>query len=105
MNVIIAISADPTKMAQVIVTLRIMPESPETDLAKIEEEASKEITAFAGETDIKTETEPVAFGLNAVKITFIMDEAKGSTDALEETVKKIEGVNSVEAVDVRRAVG
>ena len=34
-----------------------------------------------------------------------MDESKGSTDALEEDIKGIEGVNSVETVDVRRAIG
>ena len=34
-----------------------------------------------------------------------MDEKKGSTDALEEKVKELEGVSSLEVTDVRRAVG
>jgi len=34
-----------------------------------------------------------------------MDESKGSTDTLEESIISIEGVNSVETVDVRRAIG
>lgn len=92
-------------MAQAIITLKIMPESPDSDLAKIEEEALRQIKDFAGDTDIKKEVEPVAFGLNAVKITFVMDESKGSTEALETNIKNINGVSSAEVIDVRRAIG
>jgi elongation factor 1-beta len=92
-------------MANVIITLKIMPESPEIDLSKIEEDAKSKINAFAGEGDMKSEQEPVAFGLKALKILFVMDESKGSTEELEKQVAEIEGVNSVEVVDVRRAIG
>ena len=44
-------------------------------------------------TETKTEQEPIAFGLKALKIIFVMDEAKGSTDELESKIKEIEGVN------------
>ena len=93
------------KMAIVIITLKIMPESPETDLNNIETQAKAKIIDFSQTKEMKTEQEPVAFGLNAVKIIFVMDESKGSTDSLEESIKNIDGVNSVEAVDVRRAIG
>ena len=92
-------------MAQVIVTLKIMPKSPATDLGKIEAQAKTKIVDFSQNKEIKIEQEPIAFGLKALKITFVMDESKGSTDALEEQIKTISGVNSVEVVDVRRAVG
>jgi len=94
-----------TKMAKVVVTLKIMPESPDTDLLKIEEEARKKIAGFAGEGDMKAEQEPVAFGLKALKIVFVMDESKGSTEELEKDIASTEGVNSVEVIDVRRAIG
>ena len=96
---------DQIKMTNVIVTLKIMPETPEVDLAKIEEEVKKQILEFAGEGEIKVSEEPVAFGLKSVNIIFIMDESLGSPDALEETIKGIEGVQSVEVTDVRRAIG
>ncbi len=92
-------------MAQVIVTLKIMPESPEVDLGSIEQEAKAKIIEFSQSKELKTEQEPIAFGLKALKIIFVMDENKGSTDSLEESIKTISGVNSVEAVDVRRAIG
>ena len=92
-------------MADVIVTLKVMPESPEVDLAKLQEEIQKHILEFAGEGEIKFSEEPVAFGLKSVNIIFIMDESLGSPDALEETIKGLEGVQSVEVTDVRRAIG
>ena len=92
-------------MATVIVTLKIMPESPEVDLSKIESEIKKKIETFAGETETKSEKKPIAFGLNSLEIIFVMDEAKGSTEPLEDEIKEIKGVQSVETMDVRRAVG
>jgi len=92
-------------MARVVITLKIMPSSPQIDLAKIEQEAKAKIADFSQNDEMKSEQEPIAFGLKALKITFVMDESKGSTDALEEDIKGIEGVNSVETVDVRRAIG
>lgn len=92
-------------MANIVITVKIMPESPEIDLTKIEEEAKKIIVEFAGEGDTKSEQEPVAFGLKALKIIFVMDESKGSPDPVAEKITNMEGVNSAEIVDVRRAIG
>ena len=92
-------------MANAIVTMRIMPESPDVDLESVKEKALSEISLFAGEGDTKVEIIPVAFGLKSLNITFIMDESLGSPDALEEKIMLIEGVNSFEVVDVRRAIG
>jgi elongation factor 1-beta len=92
-------------MANAIVTLKIMPVSPKIDLEKVAEEAIKQIIAYAGDGDRKKEIEPVAFGLNALKLIFVMDEKKGSPEPLEKEIGKIKGVNSVEITDVRRAIG
>lgn len=92
-------------LAKAIVTLKIMPESPDIDLEKISEGALEKIKGFAGEGETKREIEPVAFGLKALKIIFVMDEQKGSTDPLEKEIQAVEGVNSVEIIDVRRAIG
>jgi len=92
-------------MANVVVTLRIMPQEPGIDLSKIEAQAKKEIIAFCNSQEFKTQIEPVAFGLKALNIFFVMDEAKGSTEKLENTISQLDGVESVEVTDVRRAVG
>lgn len=93
------------KMAKIVATIKIMPTSPEIDLDKLENEAKTKITDFSQNQEIKSEQEPVAFGLKALKIMFVMEESKGSMDPLEEDIKTIPGVNSVEVIDVRRAIG
>lgn len=92
-------------MAKVVVTLRIMPESPEINLDEIEKKALDLIKKHAGDVETKTEQQPVAFGLKSLQIMFVMDESKGSTEVLEDQIQDIEGVNSVEVTDVRRAIG
>lgn len=92
-------------MANAIVTLRIMPESPDTDLKAIEHKTLRMIEEFAGKGDTRVTYVPIAFGLKALDIIFIMDENMGSPEALEQQIKVIEGVNSIEVTDVRRAIG
>ena len=94
-----------TKMANVIISLRIMPESVEVDLNKIQEEAKEVINKYAGEGEIRSSKEPIAFGLNSVNLIFVMDEKLGGTDPLEDQLRNLEGVQSVEVTDVRRAIG
>ncbi len=91
-------------MAQVIVTFKIMPESPDADLINISTEAKKILVAFGAKV-VKEEVEPVAFGLKAVKLMVIYDENKGGTDALEADMMNVPQVTGVEVTDVRRAVG
>lgn len=92
-------------MADVVITLKVMPESPEIDLKLLENEIMNKIQSFAGKGATKTEVEPVAFGLKALKILFVMAESKGSTEALEKDIETIDGINSVEVTDVRRTIG
>lgn len=91
-------------MAFVIVTIRIMPKHVESDLKRIKEEAYELIKEFGGDNG-SSEIEPIAFGLNALKITFMYDESKGSPDELEKSITEIEDVQSAETTDVRRALG
>ncbi len=91
-------------MADVVVTLKIMPESTEVDLKQLEQKATAMITDFGGEVG-KVEIEPIAFGLNALKLIFVMDEKIGSTESLENKVAELNEVASAEVTDVRRAVG
>lgn len=83
-------------MGKIAVVLKLMPESPETDLDSIKEEVNSRIDAEdVGE-------EEVAFGLTAVKVSTIVDDAEGGTDEVEEALAGIEGVQSVETEDVQK---
>ncbi len=90
-------------MARMVVTLKIMPESEEVNLEELGENISKIIKKFEGEVG-KTETEPIAFGLKALKLTFVIDESKG-TEEITDKVSMIEGVSSAQVVDMRRTLG
>ena len=92
-------------MANAVVTVKIMPTSPEVDLGKLEEKALEKIIKFNDDKDTKASVEPVAFGLKAINIIFVMDESKGSPDPVAEEIAEFEEVNSAEITDVRRAIG
>lgn len=91
-------------MAKVIITLKIMPNSPDANLDIIKKNSEKIISLYKGKI-INVEIEPIAFGLKAVKIIFNYPEEKGDTEALENKIKKVKSVSSVEIIDVGRALG
>ena len=92
-------------MARIVVTFKIMPNDPSFDLTQLEASIKKEIVDFCDSSEFKVVIEPIAFGLKALKIMFLMDESRGSTEALENKISQIEGVESVECTDVRRTIG
>lgn len=87
----------------VIVKIKMMPTSPETDLAKIEADA-KSLLEKNEARNIGFEQEPIAFGLKAVYASFIWPEDK-SLENLEQEFRKIDSVQSAEIADMRRAIG
>lgn len=90
--------------AYVIITLRIMPSSPEADLTHLQHHVAELVTKFAVKPG-QFETKPFAFGLKALEVTFMMEESKGSTEPLEEDIKKIHDVENVEVTRIDRALG
>lgn len=82
-------------MGMVAVTLNIMPSSADTDLGKIKAKIKK--------LDIKVksiEEQPVAFGLKKLELLFTTEDAEGGLEKIEESIRSIKGVQSVEAGDV-----
>ena len=53
----------------------------------------------------EAENQQIRAGNFYVKLIIISEEEKGSIDPLEESITAIEGVQSAEVVDVRRAIG
>ncbi len=89
-------------MGIVAVKIKIMPESPEVDLAQLREKLEKKIYTLGGKVN-QAEEEPIAFGLKAIIITIAWPEEK-STDLLESELQT-EEVSSVQIIDYRRAFG
>lgn len=91
-------------MTDMIVTFKIMPETPDVNLEGIQEKATASINEFGGEVG-KVDIEPIAFGLKALMLVFVVNEDKGSTEELEAKITDFEGVQSVQVTDMRRALG
>ena len=83
-------------MAEVAVTVRLMPEGPDVDLAKLEAEVKQRVRVHS------ISREPVAFGIEALKIIAVVEDAEGGTDPLEEKLASIQGVGNVQVVSVTR---
>jgi len=92
-------------MATVGVIIKVVPGSPDADFDKISEECSKLIKAFAETERVDVKLEPLAFGLKEIKLLFLMEEEKGDTEPLEDQLKKVDGVQNAETIDVRRTIG
>jgi translation elongation factor aEF-1 beta len=90
-------------MGTALIKLKIMPDSPQTDLEEIQLKAGQIIEENQGEK-ILFERQPIAFGLTAIIASFSIDESI-PTSPFETETSKIEGVSSVEITDFRRAFG
>jgi elongation factor 1-beta len=87
-------------MARVVMTIRIMPDNVEVDLDKLLELIKNVIPEG---TDLgATETQPVAFGLKALRMNLSRDESMGGTDDIEAAITAVEGVSQVEVERVSR---
>jgi len=90
-------------MGTALLTIKIMPTSPEVNLEEIKEKAQVVVEENKGRK-CRFEEEPIAFGLKAVMVYFDIDEEQ-ELEPIEEGLRKIENVNSVQVVDMRRAFG
>ncbi len=82
-------------MGEVVAVIRVMPEDPdkfEAMKAKVEESVKAE----------KIEEEPIAFGLKALKVTVVVKDEEGGTEAIEEKLKGIPEVSDVQVIDLGR---
>ncbi len=90
-------------MGIALIKLKIMPTSPEINLKEIKTKAREIIEKNEGKIS-EFQEEPIAFGLKAIIVGFELDEKK-ELEPIEENLKKIEEINSVQVIDMRRAFG
>ena len=75
----------------------------DTNLEEIENKAEKIILENQGEK-VQKDREPVAFGINAVILSFARDENLDNDEMLD-TIRAIKNITSAEIIDFRRAFG
>jgi translation elongation factor aEF-1 beta len=84
---------------KVEVIFRILPKDSEVDIERLKEKIEKEIMPE------KIDVEPIAFGLNAIKISKVIDEEKGKLEELESKIKNIEEIGEYDIISMTRLFG
>lgn len=82
-------------MGTVAVILKVMPESPDVDLVELKDRIKREVAAVR---DIREE--PIGFGLKALVVAALVNDAAGESDAVEAVIQKIPGVERAEITEV-----
>lgn len=82
-------------MGGVAVILRVMPESPEVNIEDLKKALKQKLPSIQ---EIKEE--PIGFGLKALKVLAVVNDAGGETDAVEKMLNEVDGVERAEIIEV-----
>jgi len=82
-------------MGSVAVIVRVMPESPDVNLDELKKALKQKLP---GIQDMREE--PIGFGLKAIKLAAVVNDAGGETDAIEQLLNEIPGVERAEIIEV-----
>ena len=84
------------------IKIKIMPESPESNLEKITEKAKAIVTEKGGKNR-EYEKELIAFGLKAIIAFFELPEEIGPGE-IEKALNSVDEVSSAQIIDMRRLI-
>lgn len=87
-------------MARLVARIRILPAEAESNLENV-------VHSIKGSMPEGMEMkghamEPIAFGLKAIVGDFLLEDAEGQMDRLEESIRGIEGVGEIEVMNISR---
>ena len=86
---------DRDLMGDAGITIKVMPNSPETDLEKVVEKIKEKYNVQ------DSKIEPIAFGLKSLTVLIIMPDKEGAdTDPIINYITSIDGVENAEVENV-----
>lgn len=87
-------------MARLVVRMRILPADAESNLDAVVQSIK---TSIPDGMEMKGHAlEPIAFGLKAIVGDFLLDDAEGQMDKLENSLKNVEGVGEIDVMNISR---
>lgn len=81
-------------MGDVAIKMKVRPKDPNTDLEKVKQAIQEAVDP----KDIQEKS--IAFGLKELELMIVRSPENGDTDRIEKQIMEIDGVNSVETLDV-----
>jgi elongation factor 1-beta len=88
------------KMTRLLARIRILPADAESDLDMVIQKLKNKVP---NHMELKSHIkEPIAFGLNAVIGDFLLEDAEGEMNRLEEAIRNTEGVGEIEVINISR---
>lgn len=87
-------------MARLVARIKILPADSETDVDTLAINL-KEIIPSGMELKAHAK-EPIAFGLNALVGDFLLEDAEGEMEKLEEAIKNVEGAGEMQVINISR---
>ncbi len=87
-------------MARLVARIRILPAEAESNLENVIESIKGSMPQGM---EMKGHAmEPIAFGLKAIVGDFLLEDAEGQMDKLEESIRGIKGVGEIEVMNISR---
>jgi elongation factor 1-beta len=73
--------------------IKVMPDSTDRDINKLQDDLMKALPKSA---ELKgMQVKPIAFGLKAIMVAFVVSDSEGGAELVEEAFQKVTGVESV----------
>jgi len=87
-------------MSRLVARIKILPADSETDIEKLINNLKMGIPKGM---ELKAHAkEPLAFGLNAIVGDFLLDDAEGEMEKLEESLKQTDGAGEIQIITISR---
>ncbi len=90
-------------MTKLVARIKVLPTDTDINLDNIIEKLKSSLPD--GMQVRNSAKEPIAFGLNALIIDFLLEDKEGQMDELENAVKDTEGVSEIEIMNLSRQAG
>ncbi|HKU49312.1 MAG TPA: elongation factor 1-beta [Nitrososphaera sp.] len=87
-------------MARLVARIRILPAEAESNLDAVVQSIK---SSMPEGMEMKGHAmEPIAFGLKAIVGDFLLEDAEGQMDKLEDSIRGIDGVGELEVMNISR---